>query len=44
MLISELLLLSHIQYALAYPIGHTAVIGMFSKVVGKRPQGALLGT
>jgi hypothetical protein len=32
------------QYGAAYPIGHTAVIGLFSKVVGKRPQGALMGT
>lgn len=31
------------MYASGYPIGHTAVIGMFSKVLGKRPQGALMG-
>ncbi|GMH84880.1 hypothetical protein TrVE_jg10177 [Triparma verrucosa] len=30
-------------YSVGYPIGHTAVIGIFSKIVGKRPQGALLG-
>eukprot|EP00977_Amphora_coffeiformis_P003821 scaffold766_cov179-Amphora_coffeaeformis.AAC.4 len=34
-------------YAVGYPIGHTAVIGLFSKisstVVGRRPQGFLLG-
>lgn len=30
-------------YAIGYPIGHTAVIGMFSKIVGRRPQGMLLG-
>lgn len=30
-------------YAIGYPIGHTAVIGLFSKIVGRRPQGALLG-
>jgi len=30
-------------YAVGYPIGHTAVIGMFSKIVGRRPQGTLLG-
>ncbi|CAM9569306.1 unnamed protein product, partial [Chrysoparadoxa australica] len=32
-----------LMYSLAYPIGHTAVIGLFSKVVGKRPQAALMG-
>lgn len=26
------------MYSLGYPIGHTAVMGMFSKVLGKRPQ------
>ena len=30
-------------YSIGYPIGHTAVIGLFSKIVGRRPQGALLG-
>lgn len=30
-------------YAIGYPIGHTAVIGLFSKIVGRRPQGMLLG-
>ena len=30
-------------YAVGYPVGHTAVIGMFSKIVGRRPQGALQG-
>lgn len=30
-------------YAIGYPIGHTAVIGLFSKIVGRRPQGTLLG-
>uniref|UniRef100_A0A7S2K957 Major facilitator superfamily (MFS) profile domain-containing protein n=1 Tax=Leptocylindrus danicus TaxID=163516 RepID=A0A7S2K957_9STRA len=30
-------------YSIGYPIGHTAVIGMFSKVVGRRRQGKLLG-
>lgn len=30
-------------YAIGYPIGHTAVIGLFSKIVGRRPQGELLG-
>ncbi|CAM9297597.1 unnamed protein product [Discosporangium mesarthrocarpum] len=32
-----------LMYAVGYPIGHTAVLGLFSKVVGKQPQGALLG-
>ena len=32
-----------LMYAIGYPVGHTAVIGMFSKVLGKRPQGALMG-
>mmetsp|Transcript_25181 Transcript_25181/g.46948 ORF Transcript_25181/g.46948 Transcript_25181/m.46948 type:complete len:513 (-) Transcript_25181:191-1729(-) len=30
-------------YSIGYPIGHTAVIGLFSKIVGRRPQGELLG-
>ncbi|KAL7542996.1 hypothetical protein ACHAWF_007295 [Thalassiosira exigua] len=30
-------------YGIGYPIGHTAVIGLFSKVVGRRPQGTLQG-
>jgi len=30
-------------YSVGYPIGHTAVIGLFSKIVGRRPQGELLG-
>lgn len=30
-------------YGLGYPVGHTAVIGLFSKVVGRRPQGTLQG-
>jgi len=30
-------------YGIGYPIGHTAVIGLFSKVVGRRPQGAIQG-
>lgn len=30
-------------YSVGYPIGHTAVIGMFSKIVGRRPQGYLQG-
>ncbi|CAB9521625.1 Major facilitator superfamily domain-containing protein 8 [Seminavis robusta] len=30
-------------YGIGYPVGHTAVIGLFSKVVGRRPQGALMG-
>ena len=30
-------------YGIGYPIGHTAVIGLFSKIVGRRPQGELQG-
>jgi len=30
-------------YSIGYPIGHTAVIGLFSKIVGRRPQGTLQG-
>lgn len=30
-------------YGVGYPIGHTAVMGIFSKIVGRRPQGTLLG-
>lgn len=30
-------------YSIGYPIGHTAVIGLFSKIVGRRPQGELMG-
>lgn len=30
-------------YGIGYPIGHTAVIGLFSKIVGRRPQGTLQG-
>ncbi|CAM9773448.1 unnamed protein product, partial [Choristocarpus tenellus] len=32
-----------LMYAVGYPIGHTAVLGLFSKVVGRQPQGGLLG-
>jgi len=32
-----------LTYALGYPIGHTAVIGMFSKITAGRPQGKLQG-
>ncbi|KAG5175496.1 major facilitator superfamily domain-containing protein [Tribonema minus] len=32
-----------LQYSIGYPIGHSAVLGMFSKIVGKRAQGALQG-
>ncbi|CAM9372145.1 unnamed protein product, partial [Hapterophycus canaliculatus] len=32
-----------LMYSVGYPIGHTAVLGLFSKVVGAQPQGALLG-
>ena len=30
-------------YGIGYPIGHTAVIGLFSKIVGRRAQGTLQG-
>lgn len=30
-------------YSLGFPIGNTAVIGLFSKIVGRRPQGTLQG-
>jgi len=30
-------------YSIGYPIGHTAIIGIFSKIVGRRPQGTMLG-
>jgi hypothetical protein len=26
------------MYAVGYPVGHTAAIGLFSKILGKRPQ------
>ncbi|GAX23150.1 MFS transporter, ceroid-lipofuscinosis neuronal protein 7 [Fistulifera solaris] len=32
-----------LMYSIGYPIGHTAVIGLFSKVIGRRPQGTLQG-
>ena len=31
------------MYAVGYPVGHTAVIGWFSKAMGRRPQGMLMG-
>eukprot|EP00752_Nemacystus_decipiens_P015766 g14076.t1 len=31
------------MYSVGYPIGHTAVLGLFSKVVGAQPQGTLMG-
>ncbi|CAM9556073.1 unnamed protein product, partial [Ectocarpus sp. 8 AP-2014] len=30
-------------YSIGYPIGHTAVLALFSKVVGAQPQGTLMG-
>jgi len=30
-------------YSVGYPIGNTAAIGLFSKIVGQRPQGTLQG-
>lgn len=32
-----------LMYSIGYPVGHTAVIGMFSKVLGRGPQGYLMG-
>ena len=31
------------MYGIGYPIGHTAVIGWFSKAMKHRPQGMLMG-
>ena len=31
------------MYAVGYPVGHTAAIGWFSKAMGRRPQGMLMG-
>ena len=31
------------MYGVGYPIGHTAVIGWFSKAMKSRPQGMLMG-
>jgi len=31
------------MYSIAYPIGHTAVLGMFSKLIVDGPQGQMLG-
>lgn len=30
-------------YTTGFPVGHTALIGLFSKLVGRQPQGPLLG-
>ncbi|CBN79387.1 conserved unknown protein [Ectocarpus siliculosus] len=30
-------------YSIGYPIGHTAVLALFSKMVGTQPQGTLMG-
>jgi ceroid-lipofuscinosis MFS transporter 7 len=30
-------------YGIGYPIGHTAVIGLFSKIVGRKAQGTMQG-
>ena len=32
-----------IIYSIAYPVGHTAVLGMFSKIISDGPQGEMLG-
>ena len=31
------------RYGVGYPVGHTAVIGWFSKAMKNRPQGMLMG-
>lgn len=30
-------------YSIGYPFGHTATLGLFSKIIGRRPQGTLFG-
>eukprot|EP00551_Chaetoceros_affinis_P015021 CAMPEP_0203700368 /NCGR_PEP_ID=MMETSP0091-20130426/30917_1 /ASSEMBLY_ACC=CAM_ASM_001089 /TAXON_ID=426623 /ORGANISM="Chaetoceros affinis, Strain CCMP159" /LENGTH=538 /DNA_ID=CAMNT_0050573613 /DNA_START=89 /DNA_END=1705 /DNA_ORIENTATION=- len=30
-------------YSIGYPVCHTALVGLFSKIVGRRPQGTLQG-
>mmetsp|Transcript_6294 Transcript_6294/g.9144 ORF Transcript_6294/g.9144 Transcript_6294/m.9144 type:complete len:501 (-) Transcript_6294:357-1859(-) len=30
-------------YGIGYPVGHTALVGLFSKLVGRQPQGPLQG-
>lgn len=32
-----------LMYSVAYPIGHTAVLGMFSKIIEDGPQGKMMG-
>ena len=32
-----------LMYSIGYPLGHTAIIGLFSKIIGRKPQGTLLG-
>ena len=32
-----------LMYSSAYPIGHTAVLGMFSKIIEDGPQGKMMG-
>lgn len=31
------------MYSFAYPVGHTALLGMFSKIISDGPQGQFLG-
>merc|ERR1712150_467254 len=31
------------MFSVGFPIGNTAVLGLFSKIVGRRPQGTLQG-
>lgn len=32
-----------LAYSVGYPVCHTATVGLFSKIAGRRPQGVLLG-
>jgi len=32
-----------LMYTTAYPIGHTAILGMFSKIISDGPQGEMMG-
>jgi MFS family permease len=32
-----------VMYTAAYPIGHTAILGMFSKIISDGPQGEMMG-
>ncbi len=41
---SRYLLALVLMFAIGYPIGHTALIGLFAKVIKSGPQGGYLGT